>query len=746
MGSLIVSGSINFATSARPPPHHFNGYIIPSTAPLIKYGSKKCFGDFLSSPSGPNYLPPVCTGSAIPVPSCPKCQIKNVMNDLWVPISTAKLMATHLDGPCASPHRFLLTTKTPRPKPLSTTKGYQPTSTATNIVVFFSMEHNSLPEVTLSAFDETGRVESSILVLKQRSYIGREPVISSALADTPCAALGVDGVLEKLNATLGTAYNMDLPYVLGKVLNATPQRNHSWTPHSRLPLPVRVFMQEMGYNFVRAKAFMHSMHPVSLRGVLQSYVAQNYDFGKVYAHLRPYWSDFAGSCQPSSLQALKERVERFKFRWVAGWSGGGILKDIPPRRIWDLYANRVVPSWVTPKEPRGISHAWVHKNDRVGVMTPINGNRWPVPMPKDANLDLIRIEMLNLGVEYAWLDVLCLRQEGGKNEYLRGHEWSVDVPTIGRVYYEDRGVVCYFCGLGRPLMFEEGYFESDRCWFNRAWTLQEVPYTRNGGTQTVICGETGVEGRKEKAMRTRFDEQLTSLRHMRDDKSVLAVLSEMQKRVSVNPLDKVAGLAYLIDVAWLAAYNVAQSEEDAWAWLVMAMYPDTRADLFFYYPEPGNGNKYWHPSWKQVMTQTLPSRGEAAAIGSNDLSSFLGLPVDKHHGPRIKSGEVRGLADQSHDEDPRRGELVVKDGTGASHRIKVVANHQYQIPEGWYTLIGNNGKADVFMKYWVVGYQRKRMLRNGFKKLSVIHIEDEDERRKLQNLGVAKRCSIVTLL
>ncbi len=33
-------------------------------------------------------------------------------------------------------------------------------------------------------------------------------------------------------------------------------------------------------------------------------------------------------------------------------------------------------------------------------------------MPKDANLDLIRIEMLNLGAEYAWLDVLCLRQEG----------------------------------------------------------------------------------------------------------------------------------------------------------------------------------------------------------------------------------------------------------------------------------------------------------------------------------------------
>ncbi len=52
-------------------------------------------------------------------------------------------------------------------------------------------------------------------------------LISSALANTPCTDLGVNGVLEKLNATLGTAYNLDLPCVFGKVLNATPQRNHS---------------------------------------------------------------------------------------------------------------------------------------------------------------------------------------------------------------------------------------------------------------------------------------------------------------------------------------------------------------------------------------------------------------------------------------------------------------------------------------------------------------------------------------
>ncbi len=371
-----------------------------------------------------------------------------------------------------------------------------------------------------------------------------------------------------------------------------------------------------------------------------------------------------------------------------------------------------------------------------------------MPMPNDADLDLIRIEMLNIGAEYAWLDVLCLRQEGGQNESLRVKEWKVDVPTIGSIYYGDCMVVYYFCGLGRPLIFEEGYFESDRCWFNRAWTLQEVPCTRNGGTQTVVCGETGVEGIKEKAMRTRFNEQLTLLRQMRDDNSVLTILSEMQKRVSANPLDKVAGEAYVIHVPRLPVYKTARSEEKVWVELVTGMYPGTRADLFFYYPEPGNGTKRWRPSWEQVMMQTLPSHGETKAIGgigrSFDIGDSIDTQMDVHRGPRIRLGMVRGLADQSHDGDPRQGELVVKDGTGAFHRIKVVANHQYQIPEGLYTLIGNDGDADgVFMKYWVVGHMYTR---DWFEKLLVIHIEDENERRKLQELRVAKRRFNVNLL
>ncbi len=95
-----------------------------------------------------------------------------------------------------------------------------------------------------------------------------------------------------------------------------------------------------------------------------------------------------------------------------------------------------------------------------------------MPIPKDADLNLIRIEMLNqhwsvpgyMIVEYVWLDVLCLRQEGGEREDLRAGEWKVDVPTIGVLYSSPPtwSVVYYLSGLGRPLRFKPGDLEDER--------------------------------------------------------------------------------------------------------------------------------------------------------------------------------------------------------------------------------------------------------------------------------------------
>ncbi len=58
--------------------------------------------------------------------------------------------------------------------------------------------YDKLPDITLSALMETGKAESTIPVLKQHSYTGPR-VITSSLANTPCAMLVVGRVLEKLN-------------------------------------------------------------------------------------------------------------------------------------------------------------------------------------------------------------------------------------------------------------------------------------------------------------------------------------------------------------------------------------------------------------------------------------------------------------------------------------------------------------------------------------------------------------------
>jgi len=216
-----------------------------------------------------------------------------------------------------------------------------------------------------------------------------------------------------------------------------------------------------------------------------------------------------------------------------------------PRRLWDLYSNRVIPyDWhirragntdehasprhqlrggyvAQSKDPAddgdnaasmarvvkpfvAISHSWTA--DMRPVLTTINRQQWPVPLPVEENgpeatLEHIRLELLNtkipnphddryqdgLPMIYVWLDILCLRQSShGKNildsnpdlalkwsklDEVRLTEWEIDVPTMGMVYTIAEYVVCYMNGIGRP--FREDGWDDERHWVNRAWTMQE---------------------------------------------------------------------------------------------------------------------------------------------------------------------------------------------------------------------------------------------------------------------------------
>ncbi|SJL08811.1 uncharacterized protein ARMOST_12181 [Armillaria ostoyae] len=505
------------------------------------------------------------------------------------------------------------------------------------------------PEVTISAFAEIGQAELSIQVPLQRSYTGRKPAIPSSLADTPCAAFGVQGVLDRLNAILGTSQTLDTP---------------------------------------------------SLSALIEEFISNEYDFGTAYGRLHPRWP---GHTNP------------------------------PPRRLWDLYSNRVVPCWVTKEQwPRPISHAWVDEKHRVDIWTPINGHEWPVPIPDDADLNLIRIEMLNLGIEYTWLDVLCLRQKGEEREDLRAEEWKVDVPTIGCLYRVAGVVVWYLSGLGRPFRLEADDLESDHWWFNRVWTLQEV------GEDRIIAGDTpdgplhaliDEEGNYREEIVAKFREQLQAVDDISPDSyNIFDVLAEMQKRVSTNPVDKVAGLAFRLDSATIPAYYENQSLEDAWTALVNTIIPWFRGDLFFGFPEQGTRHKKWRPSWNQVMEKPR-QEGECGAWVSRDEETGN----DWCWGCCIEKGTVRGLALEGMEGVDRRSELTVEDGDGKAHAFQITAAHRYLIPEKTYTIIG----APMALENWVVGVG---LPNNWFEKVSVFTIPNPEERQRLKDLKVtAKR-------
>ncbi|KAK0458878.1 uncharacterized protein EV420DRAFT_1270016 [Desarmillaria tabescens] len=449
-----------------------------------------------------------------------------------------------------------------------------------------------------------------------------------------------------------------------------------------------------------------------------------------YGRLRQLWyiNDWSN---------IRDRFHRWEeedqeMRRKALVSNQIINPKLPPRRVWDLFSNRVVPWWCTgiscnewyrSHQLWPISHAWMDEKDRVNVQTPINEYKWPVPIPKDTSLNLVRIEMLNLGAQYAWLDVLCLRQVGGPGEHMRKEEWKLDVPTIGTVYHL-ADVVIYMSGLGRPLSLKDGDLDSDRCWFRRAWTLQEV------GEDRVIAGDTPdgpmhaecKDGKYETPPLTRFHEQLESMDHILY--GAFAALEDMQNRVSTNPVDKVAGLAFCQLSKTIPAYYESESLEGAWTALMNSM-DEWRRGLLFLYPEPGSAGRKWRPSWDQLMTKPLPAGG------------YLGIKVNRDEMDEdwcdaecIEKGFVRWLT--AVEEGDRRGQLIVNDKGGTEHAFNITAAHEYPIPEDMYALICGVSPS----QYWVVG---RRLPEERFEKVSVFQMSLK-ELNRFRDLHITEEC------
>jgi len=392
---------------------------------------------------------------------------------------------------------------------------------------------------------------------------------------------------------------------------------------------------------------------------------------------------------------------------------------IQPRRLWDLRSNKVIPYEValyctrrslgrsTPSKRQvgywAISHSWVENTDRVLIKTSINDKQWPVPLPKGVNLERIRAEVRSYGVSYCWLDLLCLRQAGrGEDEDKRLHEWKVDVPTIGNIYRQAKGVLRYFNGLGREIM-STGW-DNDRHWLNRAWTLQEIRpegETFNGGIPRMLLLPLHLRGHYKGQVR-QLQELIQPLTQLASDLetthgcSIIALTQEMNKRVASNPVDRIAGLSYLLHSPQLPVYSETEEEESAWLRCTEVLRDEMKLELLFNFPWPRDQRMHntipsWIPTWDQIQKYQAPTvpyaRPEPKVCG-----------LDYHLPPCLADVRVKLVLDTTDtlilsnvviqpSPDPKAQNQYMVSGQTFKNVGFYSIHEQFQIKSGAYTLV-----------------------------------------------------------
>ncbi|GJE97514.1 hypothetical protein PsYK624_137350 [Phanerochaete sordida] len=428
-------------------------------------------------------------------------------------------------------------------------------------------ESGIFPEQALFTTSDTRPGREFSLVPEPRSSVPFQwahfgpGAIPSALANKLCSTMSIRGLLATLNDVLGTTHGPDTP---------------------------------------------------GLTECLKHFSATSRDFGELYGILRGYWhSDLTQLvAHLSEKRAKDEAMRRDAVR--EGYISNPFVR---PRRVWDLYSNRVIPYYALPPCPRSripdnvwtVSHSWVPEDALRRVWTTINGKEWPVPIPADTTLEHIRVELLNFAAEYVWLDVLCLRQEGHpEDEAQRKEEWRLDVPTVGHVFsFPDVPCITYFNGLGRPFTPSLSALASDYHWLNRAWTVQEATesWLPGGATGATFPADAIALFNKRHVIpaKSRRDP-----RDLAQKKSFTDAPALLRERRCTRELDRVFCLAYLLQCATLPAYDAGAGADAAWAELLKHLPPTVRTPLLWY----GDGAAW--PTWP-TWTQFLESKQDRLA-------------------------------------------------------------------------------------------------------------------------------------
>ena len=413
-----------------------------------------------------------------------------------------------------------------------------------------------------------------------------------------------------------------------------------------------------------------------MRNDTHYFVSCNFDFGLAYAAARVAWKDFdsvdsrAISTQryrwhKHAQQLLEERLKAVEVDHSSTLPGRQDLISSPysvmPRRLWDLKSNRVVdfhmlhafqstienrPTVKTIPIFWAVSHSWT--SDMPPVSTAVNQHQWLIPLPENIGLDDVRSELLTLGAEYIWLDVVCIRQnsEGTLLRHLQWKEWRLDMPTIGNIYRMAAKIVRYFNGLGVP--FSKEGWDDPRHWLQRARTLQEIaqekttinggiPRRRDQGRAPVPVPVPTQQEQDEQAQH----EQDEQAQHEQDQGPLLnsrgkvngktiklrdairpviqlaakvdsnrgcevyELAKEMTKRHASYPADKTLGLFYLLRTTKLPCYDAHMTGEDFWRRNFHLLPVERKVEILFDFPYRGKDSQgednQWFPTWEQVL-------------------------------------------------------------------------------------------------------------------------------------------------
>jgi len=151
---------------------------------------------------------------------------------------------------------------------------------------------------------------------------------------------------------------------------------------------------------------------------LSYFIKHNHDFGIVHVWvsalrewLRRHWSTVPSMPMELGLEGPSAYVGNEDGELLAGLvapvldrrmtilDGNPVISpggDQRPRRIWGVWANRVVPTAWFPRPFLDdvnlvvISHAWVASTERKYVMMDVNCRTWPIPMLRDVEIKDIR--------------------------------------------------------------------------------------------------------------------------------------------------------------------------------------------------------------------------------------------------------------------------------------------------------------------------------------------------------------------